>query len=115
MATKNKMPHLGQVLQQQIDAAKTTRASIGRLMGKSGVSMQAYTQQTSLQSRILWDLSKALDFDFFEYLSNQLNLKGKPTSVALAETNVQVAVLSERVKDLEKELAIYKEILKVKV
>jgi hypothetical protein len=116
MSKVNTMPHLGQLMDSKIYETRNTRASIGKLIGKSHITVFGYTEEPSLHARILWDLSKALDFDFFEHLSICLNLnnsvqsKNEENQKNFTKAD-QITVLEEKVKDLEKELAIYKEIV----
>lgn len=110
------MPHLGNLVDKKIYETRNTRASVGKLIGKSHLTVYGYTKEPSLHSRILWDLSKALNFDFFEYLSNSLDLNGALLKKAdenksMLSKQEYIATLEEKVKDLQKELAIYKEIV----
>ena len=114
--TQNKMPHLGNLVDQKIYETHNTRVSIGNLIGKSHLTVYGYTKEASLHSRILWDLSQALNFDFFEHLSKCLNLNGKfdDENIDKEKTiskDTTIANLQQQVSDLQKELAIYKEIV----
>jgi hypothetical protein len=114
---QNNMPHLGGLINKKIYEKRHTRLSVGKLLGKHQMTVKGYTQEPSVQARILWDLSKALNYDFFEHLSNSLDLNNKkigaPTSEVLTKSQ-QIQHLESKVADLEKELAIYKEILVAK-
>lgn len=116
MLNNKSMPHLGSFVDKKIYETHNTRASVGKLIGKSHLTVYGYTKEPSLHSRILWDLSKALNFDFFEYLSNSLDLNGGLPKMVDEHSSVlskqqYIAVLEEKIKDLQKELAIYKEIV----
>lgn len=88
------------------------------MIGKTGVSVFRYTQEPSLQSRILWDVGMALHHNFFEILSNAFiedcglakkeNLVEKiATLQTLAETQQQT------IASLQQEISIYKKVLKI--
>ncbi len=114
--TQKKMPHLGSLMDQKIYETHNTRNSIGKLIGKSHLTVFGYTKEASLQCRILWDLSQALNFDFFEHLSKCLDLNGKFEDENInTEKNISkdtaIANLQQEISDLQKELAIYKEIV----
>ena len=110
MDTTNKMPHLGRLLDEKLKAAKLTRDDVGKRIGKKGVTVYGYLEEPSLHARILWELSKALNFDFFEYLSQCLH-QGASATDKLNDATTQITQLQNRIADLEKELAIYKEIV----
>jgi hypothetical protein len=116
METSEKMPHLGNLVDNKIYQSHNTRPSIAKKIGKSHLTVFGYTKEPSLHARILWDLSKALNFDFFEHLSMCLNLNNSAVSKNAANTqavtkSMQITQLEDKIKDLEKELAIYKEIV----
>ena len=103
------MPHIGSIVKQHIAKSKLTHSQLGRIMNISPISFSRYGEQKSLQSYLLWSLGKVLDVNMFDILA-----KAHPVHPpAIVNTNEQM--LQQRVIDLEKELAIYKEIMRGKM
>jgi hypothetical protein len=88
---QNNMPHLGGLINRKIYEKRHTRLSVGKLLGKHQMTVKGYTQEASVQARILWDLSKALNYDFFEHLSNALDLNKKKRSFYVGSVNQKPA------------------------
>ncbi len=110
MASKNTMPHLGGLINAKIQEKHLTRDAVGKSIGKKGITVYGYTLESSVQARILWEMSKALDFDFFEHLSKCLH-NGASATDKFNNAQEQIAQLQSRITDLEKEVAIYKAIV----
>ena len=115
METKKQMPHLGDFIRNLTYQKLYSGAGLGKAIGKSHNTVTGYSKQASLNARILWDISQALNYDIFEYLSNALNLTNiteKNTATTDVKTKQQkIADLELQVKDLQKENTIYKNLL----
>lgn len=110
MATKLKqisseMIHVGSIVQQHMAKCPYNQTQIGRMIGTSSINVGRYAKEKSLQCYILWNLSKVFKTNLFEPIGEALNLP-KPSTISPNEI-----MLQQRVADLEKELAIYKEIV----
>ncbi len=117
METKKAMPHLGDFVRSLTYKKGHTGSSLAKLIGKSHNTVTGYSTEPSLHARILWDISQALDYDIFEYLSNELNLNGATDKAIDAAEKVKtkqqrIEELELLVRDLQKEVAIYKDLLK---
>jgi transcriptional regulator with XRE-family HTH domain len=115
METKKQMPHLGDFVRNLTYKKGESGASLGKAIGKSPNTVTGYSNEPSLHARILWDISQALNYDIFEYLSNALNL-GDGTENNAATTPVKtkqqkIEELELQVSDLQKENTIYKNLL----
>jgi len=115
METKKQMPHLGDFVRNLTYEKGYTGTSLGKAIGKSPNTVTGYSNEPSLHARILWDISQALNYDIFEYLSNTLNLTNITEKNAL---NIDLKTKQQRIKelellvsDLQKENTIYKNLL----
>jgi transcriptional regulator with XRE-family HTH domain len=102
------MPNIGSILKENLDKSRYRPSELGRMLHISPISISRYTQQKSLQCYTLWNLSKVLNVNLFEPIVNALAITS-PTNVNQTEL-----LLQQRIIDLEKELAIYKEIVRGK-
>ena len=115
METKKQMPHLGDFVRNLTYQKGLSGAGLGKSIGKSPNTVTGYSNEPSLHARILWDISQALNYDIFEYLSNALNLS-EDTEKSTDTTNVKtkqqkIKELELLVSDLQKENTIYKNLL----
>jgi hypothetical protein len=113
MESKKQMPHLGSMIDSLMYKKGFNRASLAREINKSPITVYGYTSEPSLHARILWDISQALHYDIFEHLSNNLDLENTTTDGIQPKTKKQkIEELELQVRDLQKEVAIYKDLLK---
>ncbi len=114
METKKQMPHLGEFVRNLTYKKGHTASSLSNILGKHHNTVTGYSTEPSLHARILWDISLALNYDIFEYLSNSLNLSSeKNEGNEEAKTKQQkIEELELLVKDLQKEVNIYKDLLR---
>ena len=64
--------------------------------------------KASIQTDVLWNISKALNYDFFEHISNALNSSTENSKTKQQQFNE----MQQQIIDLQKEVAIYKDLLK---
>lgn len=117
MAKENKetMPHFGNLLVQVMEDKRLTKTDVANLIGCNPVSVHSYIKAETLQMKLIWRLSKGLDYDFFENISNHLgdNAQVKLEQKKLFELQQQqLQEMKQEIRDLQKEVSIYKEILK---
>ena len=98
------MPHIGTIVKENLDKSRYNQSQIARLIGTTAIGVGRYTKEKSLQCYILWNLSKVFQVNLFEPIGQALNL---PVDTNISPNEL---LLQQRVADLEKELAIYKEI-----
>lgn len=105
-----KMPHLGNMVKRKLKEKRVRTAEVARKMGVKQQSMSGYLQNESFQFRILWDIGMALEYNFFADLMAHLPKKVLDS----AKSGFQETILAqaEEIKDLKKEIEIYKGILK---
>ncbi len=104
----SEMPHIGSIVKENIEKSRYNQAQIGRFLNISAVGVSRYTAEKSLQCYILWNLSKVFQVNLFEPIGQALAL---PTQNVISPNEL---LLQQRVIDLEKELAIYKEIVRAR-
>lgn len=108
------MPHIGAMVKAQLKLKHLTMADVARKMEVARNGVLEYTRNPSLQVGILWHLSKIICHNFFEDLaallpSNNTDANGKP--LAESEALAQLAEKEKRIKELEMELKVYKDIV----
>lgn len=99
------MPHIGSIVKTNVENSKYRHSELGRMLQISPISISRYMQQKSLQCYTVWNLSKALQVNMFDTIGNELGIQ---TPITI---NTNEVLLQQRIVDLEKELAIYKEIV----
>ncbi len=108
----NTLPHMGSLIKQRILEKKLTFAEVCRRINVKQPVINGYFLQPTLQTKIIWKLSIAIEHNLFADLIEKL-----PENVQNANhTAFQQTIKKqeEEIKDLNKEIAIYKEILKNK-
>ena len=103
------MPHIGTMVKECIEQSKHKKIAIARSIQASPISIDRYIEQKSLQCYTLFNLSKALNVNLFDIIAKCKQLENIPCADSATET------LKQRITDLEKELAIYKEIVRGKI
>ncbi|HOD09924.1 MAG TPA: hypothetical protein PLH25_01530 [Flavobacterium sp.] len=108
----NTLPHMGSLIKQRILEKKLTYAEVCRRINVKQPVINGYFQQQTLQTNIIWKISIAIEHNLFADLIQNL-----PENLRNAnDTTFQQTIISqqEQIKDLQKEITIYKEILKNK-
>jgi hypothetical protein len=104
----SEMPNIGLIVKAEIEKSGFNKSEIGRLLKISSIGVSRYTTEKSLQCYILWNLSKIFKVNLFAPIVEALDLPNPST------TKNNELLLQQRIVDLEKELAIYKEIVRAK-
>ena len=68
----NPSPNLGRALKLHLKESKTTPTKLGALLNRSSSNVSQYLKRESFQTQILWDISHALQYNFFADLAAQL-------------------------------------------
>ena len=109
----NKLPHLGTFIKNKIDEQKISYAEVSRLLGVKQPTINGYFFQDTLQTRIIWKLSHALQYNLFADIISFL-----PENIQNSNTITSQKIIlaqQQEINDLKKEIAIYKEILSKKL
>ena len=110
--TPDKLPHMGTFIKNKIDERNITYAEIARRMNIHQSTIHGYFIQQTLQTRIIWKLSIAIEYNLFTDLIQFLPEALQNTN----KTSFQQTILAQQqeINDLKKEITIYKEILNKK-
>ena len=103
MNENKNMPHNGQLLKSLMDERRYTQSQLAYELGTQNVTIFRLIEKESISCHYLWQLSKAMDLNLFTVLA-QLHPINTPTAKELE--------LEKQVLDLQKEVAIYKELLR---
>jgi len=96
-------PHMGKLLQDCIKEKRITQAQVARSMEVHPIVVTRYLRNQSLQAGILWKAGLALRQNFFADIAQVFPYD------RWSET--EIAELRDRVRTLEKEVMIYKDLL----
>jgi hypothetical protein len=102
-------PHMGEIVKKVMSDNKIVAVSVAESIGVPYSGVARYKQQHTLQGRILWKLGLVMEHNFFADLSALFPIKAA-SAEELALTKI-IQEKDQRITDLEKELAIYKEIV----
>jgi transcriptional regulator with XRE-family HTH domain len=110
--TPNKLPHMGTFIKTKIKEQNMTYAEVSRRMNISQPTINGYFAQETLQTKTLWKLSQALNYNLFTDLIQLLPEEIQNTNKTGFQQTIQTQ--QQEITDLKKEIAIYKEILSLK-
>jgi predicted XRE-type DNA-binding protein len=105
----SKLPHLGNFVKNKIEEQRLSYAEVCRRINIKQPTISGYFVQESLQTKIIWKLCHALQYNLFADIINFLPDNIQKTNTITSQ-NIILAQ-QEEIKDLKKEIAIYKEIL----
>ena len=92
-------PHIGAFIRKKLHDLNISTPEVARRLGVTTSSVHAYYKQPSLQFGIIWKLSIALNYDLLSDI------------IAHYPENFPVKI-NEKMVEMEKELEIYKGLLK---
>lgn len=97
------MPHNGHLLAKVMAEKRFTHAQLARALNTPQMTIKRFTEKQSIKSNDLWNLGVAMDVNFFILLAQYHPVQNG--------TEKEIA-LQQQVYDLQKEVAIYKDLLK---
>lgn len=97
-------PHIGNLIAKVLRDKHISQAEAARRMNVSSSTISGYLSQPSIQFGILWKLCIVLKHDFLSELKGYY-----PPTMPSPNNDAE----RERIKDLEKEIAIYRAALKI--
>lgn len=98
--TEYQLPHLGEMVKNVMQEKRISQAEVARKLGVGSSTVAHYLRQPSLHFGTLWKLCIALQHDFLAEFQRLYP--------ATMPSNEQ-----QKIKELEKEIAIYKAALKI--
>ena len=92
---ENKMPHLGTMLKTYIKLHNIMMTHLAKSINRNITNISNFNKQPSFQTAILWELSHALNYNFFMDLAWEL-----PPEFA-AKPNQQTILIESLQKEIE--------------
>lgn len=105
---KQTLPHIGNMLNTFYKTRKVNKAALARAIHRAKPTVHKYSNRSSLQCSVLWDVSVALEHNFFADLAAKLP---QTYTTNIPEDTTQ----AQRITQLEEEnkiLAVQLELLK---
>lgn len=102
----NPQLNIGEIITNYFETKRIRRAALARKMGILLQSLLSYQKKTSLQTDKLWELSHALEHNFFADIAAQLPANFTTTTNIQAENQQKMAALEKEIEKLkiEKEM-----------
>jgi len=97
------MPHNGELLMQQMKEKHYSQSDLARALNTQLVTIYRMVKRQSIGTDYLWKLGELMNVNFFSILA-----QSHPANT-LTPKEIE---LEKQVSDLQKEVAIYKELLK---
>ena len=105
----NTLPHMGELIKKRIIEKKISFSEVARRMKVSQPTISNYFHQSSLQTKVLFNISIAIEHNLFadimQYLPQNIQNANNTT---FHDTIIQK---QEQIDELSKEINIYKQIL----
>ncbi|MBM6500592.1 hypothetical protein [Flavobacterium macrobrachii] len=105
----NTLPHMGELIKKRIIEKKISFSEVARRMKVSQPTISNYFHQSSLQTKVLFNISIAIEHNLFadimQYLPQNIQNANNTT---FHDTIIQQ---QEQIAELSKEINIYKQIL----
>jgi plasmid maintenance system antidote protein VapI len=98
----NRIPslHVGNMLKKLLHRKRITHAVLARRMGRNQSTVRNMVQGNTLQTYVLWELSVALNHNFFSDLAAQLNAA---TEGKLEQEQTELELLKHEYQRLKEE------------
>ena len=113
MKTQQKLtlPHIGNILTTFYKTRKINKTALARAIHRAKPTVHKYDTRSSLQCNVLWDISVAVQHNFFADLAAKLPptyTTNKPEDTTQAQ---RIAQLEEENKILTGQLELLKEVM----
>lgn len=106
-------PNSGQMLKEYLQLWRLSEAGLARKLNRNYSTLVKYFKCETIQTAILWEISEALEYNFFQDFAEQLpaNFRHKPTAdqkenadlqAELAAMRIKVEVLEKTLEELRK-------------
>lgn len=105
----NTLPHMGELIKKRIIEKNISFSEVARRMNLSQPTISNYFHQSTLQTKVIFNISIAIEHNLFadimQYLPQNIQNANNTT---FHDTIIQQ---QEQIEELSKELNIYKQIL----
>ena len=104
--TASTPPNTGSILRSYVRKKRIYQAALARHLGKSSQTIAKYQKKASIQTKTLWELSTALQHNFFMDIAQMLPDTFSTENDIFEERDKRIAALEEEVKTLKIEKAV---------
>ena len=101
---------IGNLVHWFIKEKHIKKKDVAESLGVSGITLNSYFKQKSLQTVILWRIGKAINYNFFGFLAERMNIPYETQYEK--DLKAQLENLQRENRDLKKENDLMKDILK---
>ena len=101
---------IGNLVHWFIKEKHIKKKDVAESLGVSGITLNSYFKQKSLQTVILWRIGKAINYNFFAFLAERMNIPYETQYEK--DLKAQFENLQRENRDLKKENDLLKEIIK---
>lgn len=108
----NKQLNVGEIVTHHLETKRIRRAALARKMGIFLQTLLSYQKKTTLQTDRIWELSHALEHNFFADIATQLPASYTTTINVHAENQQKIAELQSQIKELEIQNKVLMDIVK---
>ncbi|MCZ8091275.1 MAG: hypothetical protein O9282_11630 [Flavobacterium sp.] len=111
----NNQLNVNEIINHHLETKRIRRASLARKMGIMLHTLLSYQKKSSIQTNKLWELSHALEHNFFADIATQLPTSYTTTINIHAENQQKIADLQSQIKALEIQNKVLMDIVKAKL
>ena len=108
----NQPLNTGELIKNYFELKRIRRAALARVMGKALKTLLSYEKNSTIQTRILWDLSIALKYNFFMDIALLLPKEFHCGTDIFEEKNKRINDLEKELEQLKKEKQLLVDVLK---
>jgi hypothetical protein len=112
--TENTNPHTGKLVTSYIKKNKIFKSALARYLKRSAPTVEYHLKRPSVQVKLLWEISIALQHNFFSDIAAQLPAHFSSDSPIDTTKDELINTLQEENKQLTTQVATLKEVLQTK-
>lgn len=101
---------IGNLVHWYIKEKNIKKNEVSKKLGITGITLNQYFKQKSIQTIILWRMAKSIQFNFFGFLSEKINIPY--TTQKEKDLQTQLEKQQQENQDLKKENNLLRELLK---
>jgi hypothetical protein len=105
--------HLGNLLNEKIKEQHLTKSELGRKIKRPRSAIKPLLNRPSMQAYLLWELSIALEYDFFAHLSQALSEKYPGIKTTGTQDKAVIAALEKELTALREEKNYLKKMIDI--
>lgn len=105
--------HLGNLLSEKIKDQRLTKSAVARKINRPPSAIKPLLNRPSMQAYLLWELSIALEYDFFAHLSQALLTNHPHIKSANTQDTTTIASLQKELAALRDERDYLKKMIDI--